>query len=382
MRKCAVCGKEFQEYVPIEQKYIDMPKQYGREREAKSELLNKVEYSCPYCYSADRDRMITMFLKKLHAELSNGIDILEIAPSGALQRYLYKCWGKSNLYTVDLFMDGVDYKADIQNMENIKDGAFDFVVCSHVLEHVQDDRKAIRELCRVLDKRGLGIIIVPIDLNQAYTDEEWGLSEAENIRRFGQGDHVRAYNKYEYIERLKECGFGVHQIGKEYFPKEEFEENALIETSTLYLVYKNSNLYGTLDDVIKNFKSSHENIEVKREYSIAPDECKYWIDLCVIEEGMLKIWGWTYISGLSSRNVKFKLMLEGSDYDYIYGITTRKREDIQEHFGSEEMDYSYSGIDVLMPVEEIKPAAYNVYILIANGDKKYRIEAARGLVVD
>ena len=65
MRKCAVCGNEFQAYVPIEQKYIDLPKQYGREKETRSELLNKDEYSCPCCYSADRDRMIIMFLKKL-----------------------------------------------------------------------------------------------------------------------------------------------------------------------------------------------------------------------------------------------------------------------------------------------------------------------------
>lgn len=40
MRKCAVCGKEFDKYVPIDRKYIDLPKQYGRTRETRSELLN------------------------------------------------------------------------------------------------------------------------------------------------------------------------------------------------------------------------------------------------------------------------------------------------------------------------------------------------------
>ena len=64
MRKCAVCGKEFDKYVPIDRKYIDLPKQYGRTRETRSELLNREEYSCPYCYTPDRDRMIVLFLKR------------------------------------------------------------------------------------------------------------------------------------------------------------------------------------------------------------------------------------------------------------------------------------------------------------------------------
>lgn len=381
MRKCAVCGNEFQAYVPIEQKYIDLPKQYGRERETRSELLNKDEYSCPCCYSADRDRMIIMFLKKLRTKMSQGIDFFEVAPSGAMQRYIYQNWGKSNLYTADLFMEGVDYKADIQDMKEIKDETFDFIVCSHVLEHVQDDRKAMQELCRVLDRRGLGIIIVPLDLEQAYTDEEWGLSEADNIRRFGQGDHVRAYNKDEYIKRLEECGFGVHQINKEYFSEEEFAENALTETSTLYLVYKNPKLYGALSDVVDNFAKIHENLDIKREYLCESESCNHWIDLCAVEEGILKIWGWTYIFGHNSKNTKLKLKLESDSADYIFGIGTRKRDDIQENFGNEEFDYSYSGIDVLMSVEDIEPAMYDVYILVQNGNEKHRIVAARKLVI-
>lgn len=227
---------------------------YGRKKDIQSEMLNINEYSCPVCYSADRDRMIVMFLKAIHRELTNGIDILEIAPSGAIQRYLYRNWGKSSLYTADLYMENVDYNVDIQNMDSISDSTFDFIVCSHVLEHVKDDRKAMCKLNRVLDNRGLGIIIVPIDLNQTETDEEWGLSKDENLRRFGQEDHVRSYNKYDYMERLKECGFGAHEIKKEFFSKEEFEENALIETSTLYLVYKDKYLYSNIDDMVFNYK--------------------------------------------------------------------------------------------------------------------------------
>lgn len=377
MRKCAVCGKEFDKYVPIERKYIDLPKQYGRTQETNSELLNREEYSCPYCYTPDRDRMIVLFLKRLRACMNQGIDFLEIAPSGALQRYLYKEWGQSNLYTADLFMEGVDYRADIQNMTGIADDTFDFIVCSHVLEHVQDDRKAMRELNRVLDAKGLGIIIVPLDLNQSVTDEEWGLSKEENIRRFGQEDHVRAYNREDYVERLKESGFGVHPLKREFFTEQEFLENALTETATLYLVYKSTVLYGNLEDVIENFAKSHSNAELKRAYQSLAGVCQYWVDLCTVENGVLKIWGWCYIPECNSKDSKWKLMLESEKNEYIFGMGVRERNDIQEQFGGEVYDYSYSGIDVQMPTEGIESGKYAVSILVSNQGRKYRIEAAK-----
>ena len=377
MRKCAVCGKEFDKYVPIERKYIDLPKQYGRTQETNSELLNREEYSCPYCYTPDRDRMIVLFLKRLRACMNQGIDFLEIAPSGALQRYLYKEWGQSNLYTADLFMEGVDYRADIQNMTGIADDTFDFIVCSHVLEHVQDDRKAMRELNRVLDAKGLGIIIVPLDLNQSVTDEEWGLSKEENIRRFGQEDHVRAYNREDYVERLKESGFGVHPLKREFFTEQEFLENALTETATLYLVYKSTVLYGNLEDVIENFAKSHSNEELKRAYQSLAGVCQYWVDLCTVENGVLKIWGWCYIPECNSKDSKWKLMLESEKNEYIFGMGVRERNDIQEQFGGEVYDYSYSGIDVQMPTEGIESGKYAVSILVSNQGRKYRIEAAK-----
>lgn len=381
MRKCAICGEKFEKFQPIEQKYIELPIKYGREKKVRPETLNSKEYSCPFCYSVDMDRMIAMFLKMIHAELSNGINILEIAPSGALQRYVYKEWGKSNLYTADLFMDEVDYKVDIQDMQNIDDGEFDFIVCSHVLEHVKDDRKAMRELYRVLDKRGLGIIIVPLDLNQQYIDEEWGLSEAENFRRFGQGDHVRAYSKNQYIERLKDSGFGVHQIDKEFFSKKEFDENALTETSTLYLVYKSSCLYKKKENIVENFKKAHENNEIEKLFPINSSLCNQWIDLCKIENDILKIWGWVYFIGKDSTRTKFKLMLKGENYSYIFGVNIRKRPDIQENFGTINMDYSYSGIDISLTTDKIKPDVYEVYICLTNGNERQRIEVAKNICI-
>lgn len=67
----------------------------------------------------------------------------------------------------------------------------------------------------------------------------------------------------------------------------------------------------------------------------------YWIDLCTVEEDTLKIWGWAYVVGKNSANSKFKLMLESASEEYIFGITVRKREDIQKNFGNEKDNYFF-----------------------------------------
>lgn len=374
MRRCVVCGNQFEKYVSIEQKYIDQPKQYGRTGEVRAELLNKEEYSCPYCYSADRDRMIVMFINLLHEHVKTGINFLEIAPSGALQKYLYKYWGESNLYTADLYMDDVDFHVDLQDMRCLEDDSFDFIVCSHVLEHVQDDRKAMRELNRVLSHDGLGIIIVPMDLNRTETDEAWGLSKEENIRRFGQEDHVRSYCKDDFILRLRESGFGVCELDKGFFPAREFNDNALTETSTLYLVYKNEKMYADRDRIILNYKNACEKRD-PIDYIVPSGECNYWIDVCDIFENNLRIWGWSYIEGQDSKKTRLKVMLSGNDKKYVWQFKIRQREDIQENFGSEEYNYLYSGIDFMIPLNEIAGMYRGgVYILIENQRNNYIIE--------
>ena len=42
-----------------------------------------------------------------------------------------------------------------------KSDSFDFILCNHVLEHVPNDYKALKELYRILKHSGLAIITVP-----------------------------------------------------------------------------------------------------------------------------------------------------------------------------------------------------------------------------
>jgi SAM-dependent methyltransferase len=87
------------------------------------------------------------------------------------------------------------------------DQTFDVILCSHVLEHVQDDRKAMRELGRVLKSHGWAILLVPITREVTFEDPTI-VNPLERLKAFGLEDHVRAYGR-DYVDRLREEGFDV-----------------------------------------------------------------------------------------------------------------------------------------------------------------------------
>jgi len=133
----------------------------------------------------------------------------------------------------------VDDKVDITNMPGYSDGQFDFFICSHVLEHVTDDAKALQELHRILRPGGKGIVMVPIILSLNQTQEDPTVEdEAERWRRFGQNDHVRLYSKNDFIKRIEQAGFRTHQLGEEYFGEELFRRSGITRQSVLYVAEK------------------------------------------------------------------------------------------------------------------------------------------------
>nr|WP_260162696.1 class I SAM-dependent methyltransferase [Pectinatus brassicae] len=125
------------------------------------------------------------------------------------------------------------------NMYQIEDESIDFFICSHVLEHVSDDLKAMREFKRILKKDGKGILVAPINLNQKHIEEDPDCTDVgERWRRFGQEDHIRRYSKQGYMERLKMAGLEVQEYTKKDFGRKVMQENDLSDTSTIYIVGK------------------------------------------------------------------------------------------------------------------------------------------------
>ena len=111
--------------------------------------------------------------------------------------------------TADLSSPRASTKADITNIP-CKDNSFDVVLCNHVLEHVADDQKAMREIRRVLSPDGWAILQTPIDSRRSTTFEDPTIVSPEaREQAFGQHNHVRVYGR-DYKERLEKAGFTVN----------------------------------------------------------------------------------------------------------------------------------------------------------------------------
>lgn len=70
------------------------------------------------------------------------------------------------------------------------------------------------------------------------TDEEWGCSEEENWRRFGQNDHCRLYGKRDFIRRLEKVGFYVNELGEGWFGKDFYQKHGFDDLSIMYVATK------------------------------------------------------------------------------------------------------------------------------------------------
>jgi len=242
--RCSICKKKILYFNPLSSYYFDNFEKYGHKM-GISETCNIGMYSCPRCGAADRDRLSAIYLHQFfnrQLDSKTPFNMLKFGPNRLLSSFIIsELSGHSDFHyrTVDFLQDGVNDKADIQDMHIYKDCQFDFFICSHVLEHVPDDRKALRELYRILRKGGQGILMVPINLSCDEIDEDSDCNDiAERWRRFGQFDHVRKYSKQGFIDRIIEAGFDLEQLGQHEFGAQEFIKYGISQQSVLYIVKK------------------------------------------------------------------------------------------------------------------------------------------------
>jgi SAM-dependent methyltransferase len=101
-----------------------------------------------------------------------------------------------------------DLNFDIQDIP-LPEASVDVIVCSHVLEHVPDDRRATRELARILRPGGTALILVPQDPEREETYEDASITTPEGrLEHFWQADHLRIYGT-DAARRLEDDGFNV-----------------------------------------------------------------------------------------------------------------------------------------------------------------------------
>src|SRR5690349_13732416 len=147
---------------------------------------------CPRCGSQARHRLLWLFLEARPELLESAGSLLHVGPEYCIQRQLSRLEGLRYV-SADLDSPLAAEVVDVTRMP-YRDGEFGAVICSHVLEHVEDDRRAMGEILRVLRPGGWAIVMAPVDPTRAVTLEDpSAVTEAERLRLFGQHDHLRLY---------------------------------------------------------------------------------------------------------------------------------------------------------------------------------------------
>jgi SAM-dependent methyltransferase len=238
-KHCPVCQSDVNEFEKLDDYYWKkLDENQCIHSPFTLETLNWLEYACPHCKAADRNRLYALYIEKVRDKLPEHLSILDFAPASQLQNFLIDLPGVE-YRSADLLMEEVDDNCDIQNMRIYPDENFDFFICSHVLEHVDDDLLALQELRRVLKEDGRGIVMVPISLTLEETMEfDEDLSDEDRWKYYGQDDHLRFYAKSSFTKRLKEAGFKVQEHGEKYFGKSVFQKHGIHPRSILYIVTK------------------------------------------------------------------------------------------------------------------------------------------------
>jgi SAM-dependent methyltransferase len=241
--RCPICNQSVRRFDPLPDEYLDELRRYGFKFMNDAEMCNSKSYTCPHCGTCDRERLYALYLREyFRAATPNGsAKVLDFAPLAELTRFIRELIAASHYdftyVTADLLREDVDDRVDITDMHIYGDCSVDLFICSHVLEHVSDDKKAMRELFRILKPGGRGILVVPITLTLTEIDEDPSVTDpAERWRRFGQDDHVRLYSKQGFLSRAHDAGFKVNQLGSEYFGAGTFSKHGITDQSVLYVV--------------------------------------------------------------------------------------------------------------------------------------------------
>ena len=160
--ECPVCGRRYRKFMP-----------YGYVVSRKNAL-------CPGCLSLEIHRLLWLYLQNETDFFDRQLKVLHIAPERCLMKKMERM-NNLDYVTADLESPLARVKMDVQDIP-FGDGEFDVIFCNHILEHVDDDRKAMRELKRVLKPGGWAIMLSPINPERRETSCPYLAGTKESVR--------------------------------------------------------------------------------------------------------------------------------------------------------------------------------------------------------
>ncbi len=206
--ECPISGKTYRKFLP-----------YGRIDKRDNAL-------CPDSLSLERHRLMWLYLKEKTNFFTEKLKVLHIAPELCFMKKFEELHG-NNYITADIESPLAKVRMDIHQII-FEANFFDVVFCNHVMEHVDDDIKAMSEIYRVLKPGGWAIMQSPVYPELETTLEDPSITDPkEREAIYGQDDHQRKYGK-DYADRIRSVGFKVTEDDYvKKLPKEKVERFAL-----------------------------------------------------------------------------------------------------------------------------------------------------------
>lgn len=214
--RCNCCGKSFR-------KFLD-----------KGNVTRK-NVRCPRCDSLERNRLLLFYLENETDIFLKSLKVFHVAPESCLYQKLHNL----ELEYIDGDIDPA-YASHVIDITQIPypDNYFDLVICSHVLGHIPDERKAIDELHRVLSKKGQALIMTLINKELEKTYENHSIKTPdERLKHYGEVDLCRLHGT-DFAERLAVPGFTVEIIDYRKQLSEEIVNKYRLGDGSRELIFK------------------------------------------------------------------------------------------------------------------------------------------------
>lgn len=204
--ECPVCGSHVRRYLP---EGYDFP--VLRELDVVGGEFWP-DRTCPVCHVNTRSRLVWWYVQRETRLLTERASLLHLAPEVGLARRFAKVPTLA-YHPADRVPSLYAFAGPICQLDATAlpfgDARFDAVFANHVLEHIEDDARALSEIRRVLKPGGFALLQVPIAQRLARTLEDASVrTPDERERAYGQDDHVRLYG-LDYGDRLAGAGFAL-----------------------------------------------------------------------------------------------------------------------------------------------------------------------------
>jgi SAM-dependent methyltransferase len=186
---------------------------------------------CLQCGCRERHRLTWLWLTEGGGNKFAGKRILHFAPEKVWMKQMR---GNPLYETADLLQKGVTHQVDITKIP-LPDASYDVVMAHHVLEHIDDDRQAMRELFRLLKPGGTAVLSVPVNASHRKTYENPAITKPElRALHFSAPDHKRYYG-LDFADKLEEVGFTVETFR---MPPEQEVRYGLLRDEWIYIASK------------------------------------------------------------------------------------------------------------------------------------------------